>query len=229
MHYIKQLLEGKPQEWVHLQFTRYGRGQFDGPALEVDVGKDIKFKGTVEFSTLMAELVASNGGDFKAEGAIFAKIDFREELTKAGIEFDDKSKPKQGFFVAQISGEFPGATIAQLCSKIPHATVLLNLTGAKGKLKCKKKPPKPGSEKELEFLSGSMDLSAMGRLKDEVFFGGGDFKKGKVENEIAISELLIPPGMGAAEARLNAKRKGKVVRKMTLDGVEKKSEFQFAV
>jgi hypothetical protein len=229
MHYIKQLLEGKPQEWVHLLFTRYGRGQFDGPTCEVDVGKDIKFKGTVEYSTLFGELVTSCGGDYKVDGTIFAKIDFRDELSKAGIEFDDKSKPKQGFYVAQVKGEFPGSVLAGVYSKLPHATVLLNLAGEKGKLKCKKKPPKPGGEKDLDFFSGSMGLSAVPRLKEEVFFDAGDFKKVKVENKFAISELLIPSGMGAAEARLNAKRKGKVLRKVTLDGTSKESEFQFAV
>jgi hypothetical protein len=229
MHYIKQLFEGKPEEWVHLFFTRYGRGEFDGPTCEVDVGKDIKFKGTVEYSTLLGELVASGGGDFKVDGAIFAKIDFRDELNRAGIEFDDKSKPKKGFYVAQVMGEFPGSVLAGVYSKLPHATVLLNLAGAKGKLKCKKKPPKPGGEKDLDFCSGSMDISALPRLKEEVFFDVGDFKKAKAENKFSISELLIPPGAGAAEARLNAKRKGKVLRKVTLDGAQKESDFPFAV
>jgi len=229
MHFVRQLFEGKVEEWVHLMFTRYGRGEFDGPACEVDVGKDVRFKGTVEYCSVFGYMVASCGGDFKVDGAVFGKKDFRDGLKAAGLEFDDKSKPKQGFFVAQVNGEFPGGVLAKVYSGIPHATVLLNLVGAKGKLKCKKKPPKPRGEKDNEFCSGSMALTALPKLKEEVFFDAPDFRKAKVENKFVIEELLFSPGMDAARARLEAKRKGKVVRKVTVDGVERKSEAKFAV
>lgn len=229
MHYLRALFEGKPEGWVHLFFTRYGRGEFDGPCCELDVGKDIKFKGTVEYSTLFGALLASCGGDFKVEGAIFAKEDFRDGLRSVGVDFDDKSKPKKGFFVAQIDGEFPSGVLVDVFGKIPHATVLLNLAGDKGKLKCKKKPPKPGGEKDNNFFSGSMSLSALPKLREEVLWDVGEFKKAKAENKYMIEELIIPPGMSAADARLKAKRKGRIVRKITLDGLEKKSECALEV
>ncbi|MFH0862775.1 MAG: hypothetical protein V1875_07095 [Candidatus Altiarchaeota archaeon] len=229
MHYVKQLFQGKPEEWVHLQFTRYGRGLFDGPYVEVDAGKDIKFKGSVEYSTVLGQLAASGGGDFKVEGAIYAKKDFRDDLRGLGVEFDDKSKVKRSFFVAELSGDFPSAVLVDIYSKVPHATVLLNFAGAGGKFKCKKKPPKPGGEKVNDFCSGSMALSALPKLKGEVLFDVGDFKKAVVDNKFQIESLTIPPGMSSADARLYAKRKGKVLRTVTVDGVDKKSEVPFEV
>jgi hypothetical protein len=229
MQYVKQLFEGSPPEWVHLLFTRYGRGLFDGPAAEVEVGKDIKFKTTVEFSTYFGYLAASCGGDFSVEGAIYAKKDIRDGLNSLGIEFDDKSKPKQGFFVAQIKGTYPGDVLARMYDLMPHATVLLQLTGAGVKLKCKKKPPKPGGEKVSDFASGTLGLSVLAKLREDVFFGGGDFKSAKVEYKYQISEIVIPAGMDAAKARLSAKRKGKVLRMLTIDGSETKSECELDV
>jgi len=224
MHFIKQLFEGKPEDWVHLMFTRYGRGEFMGPVAEVDVGKDIKFKASVEYCGLFSLLAVSCGGDFKVEGGIYGKQDFRGVLVKLGVEFDDKSKPKQGVYVAQVEGDYAGDVIVKLIDGVPEATVLLNLVGSTAKLKCKMKPPKPGGEKVVDFCSGSLNPSVIGRLTEEIFFDAPKFAKAKVENMFVIDELVMPPGASPAEARLSAKRKGKVVRTVTVDGVQKKSE-----
>ena len=229
MHYVKQMFQGKPEEWVHLFFTKYGRGQFDGPYIEADVGKDVKFKASVEYSTVLGGLVASGGGDFAVEGAIYAKKDFRDDLSAIGVEFDDKSKVKKSYFVAELSGDFPSAVLVDIYSKVPHATVLLNFSGTGGKFKCKKKPPKPGGDKVNDFCQGTMSLSALPKLKEEVFFDVGDFKKACVDNKFQIESLVIPPGMSPADARLNAKRKGKVLRTVTVDGKQKKSEVPFEI
>jgi hypothetical protein len=229
MHYIRQLFEGKSEDWVHLLFTRYGRGEFDGPVCQADIGKNIKFSGSVEYCGTFVWLAGLCGGDWNVDGAIYAKRDFRDALEAAGVEFDDKSKPKKGVYLAQVTGEMPGAVLADVVEKMPDATVLLNLASDKGKLKCKKKPPKPGGEKDAAFFSGLLDVSVLGRMKEEVFFGAGEFKTAKVQNILKIEELVIPPGASAAEARLNAKRKGKVLRTVTVDGIEKKSECGFVV
>ncbi|MFH1054544.1 MAG: hypothetical protein V1744_00460 [Candidatus Altiarchaeota archaeon] len=229
MHYIRQLFEGKTEDWIHALFTKYGRGDFAGPACEVGVGKDIKFTGSVEYCTTFGWLAASSGGDFKAEGGIYSKVDFREVLERLGVDFDDKSKEKQGYFVAALSGELKSDVLVEVYEKTPHATVLLNLTGGKVKFKCKKKPPKPGGDKEVKFCSGALDASVLGKLKSEIFFDLQDLKKAKVEHRIIVEDLVIPAGMDAREARLQAERKGKIVRTVTVDGVEKKSECKFQV
>jgi len=208
-------------------FTRYGRGDFDGPSCEVDVGKAVKFKGTVEYATAFGQLASSSGGEYTVEGGVFGKIDFRQDLDSTGVEYDDKSKPKQGYYAAQLKGALPSEVLTGLYDKMHYVNVLLSFQGANAKMKCKKKPPKPGGEKELEFFSGSMALSALPKLKEEVFFGAGDFAKAKVEHRVMIEELVITPGSSPAEARLHAKRKGKIVRVLTVDGREIRSEHPF--
>jgi hypothetical protein len=225
MHYLRQLTAGKADDWVHDLFTRYGRGRFDGPVCEADVGKDVKFKASVEFATLLCGLTASGGGDFKADGAVYGKRDFRGLLDGTGVEYDDKSKPKKGVFAVQVAGELPGAVVSDLCRKAPYAMALIGLSGAKGKLKCKRKPPKPGGEKDADFVAGSMDSSQLPELSEEVFSGASGFKKAKVEYVYVIEELLIPAGMGPEQARVSARRKGKILRTTTVDGSARTDEF----
>ncbi|MBD3387576.1 MAG: hypothetical protein GF416_01000 [Candidatus Altiarchaeales archaeon] len=226
MHYIRELFRGEAKEWVHDLFTRYGRGEYVGPVCEVEVKKSVKFKGSVEYCNIFGLLAASSGGDYEVSGSLFAKQDFRDVLKELFIDFDDKSKVKKSYFVADMKDTIPGEVLVQLYEKLPYATILLSLKGS-GKIKCKKKPPKPGKEKAVDFCSGQLDLSVLERLREEVFFDvSGGFKEAKVENTFVIDELVIPEGVSAAEARLQAKRKGKVRRKVTVDGQEMESECE---
>jgi hypothetical protein len=163
------------------------------------------------------------------DGSLYSKLDFRDTLSGVGVEFDDKSKVRQGYFVAYVEDELSSSVLVDVYEKVPYATILLNLRGDKAKLKCKKKPPKPGGEKDASFCSGILDLSVRRKLMDKVFFDVGEFKEARVENRFIIDELVIPADVSPAEARLQAKRKGRVERTVVADGVEKKSECKFLV
>ena len=229
MHFIRQLFEGKPEEWVHALFTRYGRGDYAGPAFEADIGKAIKFKATVEYCSAFVRLAALSGGSLDVEGAIYAKSDFRNVLDGLGVEYDDKSKPKKGIYVAQVKGELDSEVLVKVCEGAASAIILLNLTGSNSKLKCKKKPPKPGGERELDFCSGQVDLSVLPKLKEDLLFDVSEFKSVKVDNRFIIEELVIPQGLSPGEARLQAKRKGILSRTVTVDGKERKSDCPLLV
>ncbi|MBU0762220.1 MAG: hypothetical protein KKD39_04290 [Candidatus Altiarchaeota archaeon] len=229
MHYIRQFFTGNVEGWVHDFFTRYSKGEFLGPVCEVEVKKSIKFKGSVEYSNVFGEMVCLTGGVCKVEGAIFAKEDFRPTLEGLGIEFTDKSKVKQGFYVAEVKGEYPAEVLSGMYGKISFSQALLNLKCGSASLKCKKKPPKPGKEKDTEFISGDVPVDSWGKVREEVFFDVGEFTKARVENTLAIESLVIPAGMPPERARIEARRRGKVKRKVILDGVEKMSECVFEI
>ena len=230
MHFIKQIISGKVDDWVHQIFTRYGRGDFTGPVFEIEIGKNIKYKVTEDYVTAFVYACASCGGNFNVDGTIFAKDDFRPDIMDLEIEFEDKSKPKKNYYVADINvEEMPAETLQTLVGKIPYALVLLNLKGDNAKLKCKKKPTKPGKDKVLDFCSGTMDLKGLPALKDEVLFDCGDFTKACGSNKYIIEEVVVPTGVDSATARLQAKRKGKLVRTIDLDGVVKESEMELLV
>jgi len=230
MHYIRALFVGGGGDWVHDWFTRYGRGEYPGPVCEVDVKKDIRFKGSVEYCNAFGWVAAQLGGDFKVNGALYGKRDFRGELRGLGLDFEDKSKPKRGLYAVELSEDaLPGGVLAQVYEKAPYATVLLGIAGGCAKLTCKKKPPKPGKDKDLDFCSGALDVSVLGKLRDEVLWDAGDFTKARVENRFIIDELVIPEGVGAAEARLQARRRGRVRRRVTVDGEVEESECQLLV
>lgn len=222
-------MEGAAGEDIHPLFIRYGRGSYLGPVATVDVKKSLKYKASVEYCGAFGLAACSAGGDISAKGAIFATVDFRDKLKELMVEFKDKSKPKKNLFVAELDATLPADVLRQVYEAVPSGNVLLNLLGPEVKVKCKKKPPKPGKEKELEFTSGTIPLACIDIVKEEVFFDAGDFKQAKVENTFVIDELVIPDGLSPAEARLKAKRKGKMVRVVSVDGAEKKTEFELLV
>jgi hypothetical protein len=228
MHYIRQFFTGDVEGWVHDLFTRYGRGDFLGPVCEAEVKKSVKFKGSFEYISAFGEAVCSIGEDLSVDGGLFSKEDFRPMLDGLGVDYSDKSKPKKGAYAVEINGVYPSSVVYDIFSRAPYAQPFLNLKCGKASLKCKKKPPKPGKDKDLSFMGGEVPLDALPNLKD-ILFDVGDFTKVKVENTFIIERLIIPPGLSPDKARLDAKRAGKIKRVVIADEKEISSECQFEV
>jgi len=229
MHYIKDLVGGGGEDWMHELFLKYGRGEYLGPVCWAQVKKLVKFKASVEYANALGYVLALQGGIFEVKGSIFGKSDFRGDLESLGLDFDDASKQKKGLYVAVLDDELGSDVLVQVFERLPQVQPLLNLRGDSGKLKCKKKPPKPGKEKDLEFAKGQVVGEGFGKLVEEVYFDLEAFREATVENTFVVDELLIPEGMAASEARVKAKRKGRLIRKVVADGNEKTSEYELLV
>jgi hypothetical protein len=228
MHFLQGLLDGEPDSWVHDVFIKYGRGSFVGPVCDVEVKKDVRFKCSVEYVNLFGGVICSGEGDVAVDGGLFSKIDFRPLLSDLGFDYADKSK--KNYYVANVKGDYPASMLRKVYDAHPEAYILFNLKSDSGALKCKKKPPKPGKDKVFDFSGGHVVSGLQDALFDELLFDSGrGFRKAFIENVYRIDELIIPEGMDAAAARLNAKRAGKIIRKVVLDGVENVSEVPFKV
>ncbi len=229
MHYLRILMEGGSDAGIHSLFTKYGRGEYLGPVCDVDVGKNIKYKASIEYAGVFGLLTAMSGGDLNVEGTVFAKDDFRDVLSSLGIDFKDKSKVKQSYYVAEVKGTYPSDAMAKFYDAVPYATVLFTIKGGKSQMKCKKKPPKPGKDKILDFCSGTIDKSVLDKMMEDIFFDVKGFTKAKCENTYVIKELVVPAGVEPAQARIDAKRVGEIVRKVNTDGVEKVSKVKLDI
>lgn len=230
-HYIKRIIDGGPPEWVHSLFTRYGRGEYTGPSCEIKIKAAAGFKSTYDYAHAFGHALCFGGGTFKAKGCLYSKLDFRRQLEDVGIGFTDNSSPKKGYFVADIDGEdIDAGVLKSMYEAVPWATALLSMSGDAGRIKSKKKPPKPGKEKALDFVSGSIkDEASISAMNELVLFEPVDYNMARIVNTYVIESLDIPDGMDAAKARIEAKRRGKLIREVELDGSLNKSTYDLLV
>jgi len=223
MHYIKQILKGNPDDWVHERFIRYGRGEFEAAILSVKkTGKGVKVSGSWEYASALVEVLASAGGTIEVKGSVFA----RRDISGALKDFlaVSKEKKKRGRYSADVSGELDADAFKGLIGMIPDALVLADASCGKNRVKCKKKPPKPGSGLDESFCSADYGRELLERLREEFLFDvAGEFTEARVSHKYLIKELVPPAGVSdPAKIRVEAKRKGTIERTLVVDGRESK-------
>ena len=216
----------------HGFFTKYGRGEFNGPVLTVKQGKGaFKVSGTPEYCSMIGEIIASSAScDFDVKGSIFSKSDFRDDIREIGLDFEDKTK--KGYFIANFKSVIEPGLLKPVYQAIPDGYVFLSLKGDKPwSINAGKKPPKPGGKIKETFFKASLGLESLDMLREELLFDvEGDFTEVRIENTYIIDEIVVPSDIkNASEARIHAKRKGKIRRKVTVDGVENTTEKEMIV
>lgn len=229
MDYIKDLIAGNAnQEHVHAKFVKYSKGTFAGPMISVKrAGNSLKINGSYEYAdTLVGVVLKASAGKVTAAGSVFSKSEIKTDLAS-------KTKKKLGVYITEIKGEADAKALLELYNANKDATFYLNLASDKAKLKTKTKPPKPGSKKDEEFFTATLDAAMADAVANDVCFDCGkkDYKEMKVSHEFTISELMIPEQYksDAAKARLYAKRKGTITRKTEVDGVVNETKKELLV
>jgi hypothetical protein len=223
MDYIKDLVTGNTnQEHVHQKFVKYSKGTFAGPAITVKkAGETLKIVGSYDYSdTIAGVFMKALQGPLSISGTVLSRSEMKTDLAV-------KSKKKLGLYITEVKGEKNAKDLYSFYSSGKDATFLVDMESGKCKLKSKKKPPKPGSARDGEFFSATMPASALGFLMSDVCFDcdAKDFKELRIEHEFRIDEIVIPDQYksDAAKARLTAKRKGTLKRKVDADGSVKES------
>lgn len=229
MHYLRQVVSGGVDEWVHDRFIRYGKGAFDGPVISAEKkGKAVKVSASWEYATSLLGLFSSLEGGIQVKGMVFAKRNLSGELK----DFLKISKEKKGkLYSAEVSGEIEAEALKGLLLMIPDASILLDATHGKSRLKCKKKLPKPGSGQDDSFASAQLEERLFPLLREEFFFDvEGEFGKIRVSHKYRIDELVPPDGVSdSARIRLEAKRKGTLTRTVEVDGISSTKAYPLLV
>tara|TARA_Y100000310_G_scaffold344189_1_gene455628 strand:+ start:3496 stop:4161 length:666 start_codon:yes stop_codon:yes gene_type:complete len=216
--FIKKIFENNVDESVHSQFIRFGKGDYKGRALlSLHKTSKVKLKGSFEFVNDFVNLV-SELEDVEFSGFI---------LSKEKLELENEKK-KSGIYSYEVT-DINSEKVKELKDKAYY--FLLNTETPTIKLKIKKKLPKPGkSEKKVDdkFCQLEADFKYYNHIKNIFFWDVPDCKKVKAKHEYEINDLVYPEDeKDSVQIRLKTKRKGKIIRKLDIDGREQQNEKDF--
>jgi len=234
MNFIKKIFENKIDDYTHLQFSRFGKGVFENRALlEITVSsKNVKIKTSGEFANELVALLANTIEDkTPVKGIIFSTKDLSEE---SNIEFKE-IKNALGIKKHFIDQELTKEQILVLVRKFPRSSFSLSFETDYGKLKIKAKAPKAGKPGKkgaapkadhCTFITSNKEI-----LNDYSFDIKQQYKKLFIIHTYKIEELIIPEEYknDFALARIHAKRKGKLIRKILVDEKQIEKDVLFEI
>ena len=218
--FIKKIFEKKQDEAVHAQFVRFGKGIYESRAvLSLMKTSKIKVKSSFEFANDFVRLVAGLASKLKISGVALSKEDISDLMSKKNIKGNSETKKGGVFYENNIDEqEVDSEILVELAEKAYYLLLDVNDTGLN--LKIKKKLPKPGKgENKIDdkFCSLEADLKYWAQIKDFFFWDIPECSKSRIEHSYEINEIIIPENEKDPEKiRLNAKRKGKLKRKIKI-------------
>jgi hypothetical protein len=223
MNFIKELCSGKKGEYIHRQFVRYGKGEYERLLFSIKKGKNLSIKSSFDFANEFVRIIAENiDENIQVSGKVVGSKDFESEWN-----FSSYSK-RMGIFSGEVNEEFTPKKLKEFYDKFNTKTMLLNFKGEKYKLKTRNNPPKPGSDVKDDFCSAILPLELLGEFN---FDFGKDFLEAKIVHRLKIEDIAIPKEYvnDFAKARLYGIRKGKLIREIYLDGSKVIKEYKLEV
>ena len=235
MNFIRKIFEDRIDEETHRQFKRFSKGNFENRAvIEIAItGKGLKVKTSFEFvNDLTNYLVNTIKDKVHITGGIITTKDIKEGL---GFEISN-IKQFAGVKTYEIDTEIAKDDLFKVMDKFPDAVYCLSFTTESGSLKTKVKTPKaakPGKGEDGEVKANYcvFSTSDLSLKNDLVFDVKGDFKKFRATHDFLIDELVVPKEYenDFAMARAHAKRKGKIIRHLDIDGRQETKEHDLLV
>ncbi len=225
--FIKKIFENQVDETVHKQFIRFSKGQYDRKSIiNIKKGPKIKVTTSFELANDIVFFIASLAPKFKVKGIL---------LTKQEIP-DIERKKKKDLFNYNIDKDLDSGELKDFVSKAFF--VLFDCISQDNtiELKTKKKLPKPGkgskSKINDKFCQLILDQKYWNQVHDEFLFDlPYDIKKAHIEHSYIINEIKIPKEFEKQrdfeKIRLEAKRAGKIIRKIVVDKKEIVKETEF--
>jgi len=229
MNFIKKIFQNTSDESVHLQFQKFGKGEFRNRALisAKKSGSGYTISTTSEFANELVREIAEKLANNKTRvtGAIVSTNDLKKELDFKEI------KQFQGVKRYLIDDEFSGEEIISLLDKFPKAFFALSFEAENSKLKIKPKAPKsakPKNKEEKPKPNFCKIITTDKTLADDFVFEVPNFKKAEISHNLVITDIIKPEGeTDYSRIRELAKRKGKLLREAEIDGKKFKSEKEF--
>lgn len=243
--FIKKIFDGQFEndELVHLQFQKFSRGNFKDRAILTAKHNGDKFSvsTTAEYANEFVRILAEKLGDNKAHvtGIIISTRNLNGEL--------DYQSKKQFMGVNQyiINKEMSGKNILELCNKLPISFIGLSFNVDNSELKIKPKAPKSAKPSSKGEETPKVDFCKLKTLDKEIINNlifdkeVMGFKEIEIKHDFIIDEIIVPSeneleikGIDKndfAKIRELAVRKGKILRKIKVDGKEIIKEMGFEV
>jgi hypothetical protein len=227
--FIKKVFSGKSDEHCHRQFVRFSRGVFPGrAALSLVKNEKIKLGGSFEYASDFVILASELGGG-KVSGIVLSKGDISGIMSKNNIKGNSETKRDGLFYQNNIDEqEMDGKKLGELANN--SYTSLLDVEGKEFSLKMKKKLPKPGKSGALKiddkFCILEADMKFWHQIRDSFMLP--ECRKCKLSHVIEVRDIIMDKSeKDFAKMRENAKKKGKIIRKIAVDGREETRECEF--
>ncbi len=234
--FIKKILEGKKDEFVHIQFQKFSRGVFNDRAMIrfKDSGGKFRIDTTAEYARELVRAMGEKLGNNKTHvtGALVSALDLE------GIKYEER-KMAMGVRKYMINREMSGKELVEICDKALKAFIGLSFNVGEDELKIKDKSPKSakgaGSSKKDEDLK--IDFCKL-KTKDRDLVSGLVFdkevhgaKRVEIKHDFLIEDIVVPNELknekDFAIVREKAFRKGKIIRYVNIDGNSIKKEIGF--
>ncbi len=232
MNTINKIFSGKIDEEVHTEFLKFSRGLFENRyLLEAKKQKDRwALKTGYEFANFFVKkCIEKSKGEIQLSGVIVytAKL----EDSKIPIE-----RVKQFMGVKQyvINSKVDSVHLLDTMRKYPKAFYALSFKNESFELKIKAKAPKsakPSTKGEGEPKAEFCSLKTNDKsIIDDLFFDFPNFSEIKIKHALKIDSIELPKGVDdPVKLRELSKRKGTIIREVTIDGRKEKRECLFEV
>jgi len=229
--FIRKIFENKADELVHLQFQKFSKGEFKNKAIiEATISKgNFKISTSAEFANELVRAVAEKlTGKTHVKGIIISTLDLSKD-----IEFIGK-KQFMGIKQYIIEKEMDGREIISALNKLPTAFFALSFKADNTELKIKPKAPKSAKPPTKGESAPKADFCKLitrdSNLAKNMLFDIdlNNSKKVKINHAFLINDIILPKDeTDHAKIREMAKRKGKIIRKIDIDGREIVQEKEF--
>lgn len=232
--FITKIFGGKIDDLVHVQFQKFSRGEFRDRAVIIAKQSAGKFSinTTPEFGNEFVRYLAEKLGTAKTKvtGVVVSTRDLEGELPY--------THKKQFMGVKQyiIDGEFTGTEILNICNKFMNSFIGLSFSVNETELKIKPKAPKSAKPSTKSEETPKADFCKV-KTKDtelvkKILFDVNSFKTAEIVHTFVINEITVPEALknekDFAVIREKSLRKGKIIRRLKIDGKETISEREFA-
>jgi hypothetical protein len=235
MNFIRKIAQNKIDEETHNAFVRYSMGEFEKEEFIIRTGANIKIWAGFEWANVLLKFVCSLcTGDVELSGAIPTMKEIDSILAKYGVQFEAKRRYGKSGSKYEFSAVLPAGRALEMLNELSNNYLLLDLNSEGRSVKIKKKEtPKIGSLAP-KFVTAVLKKEDLEKVRQEFLFDAdsSSFKEAVIKHiyritDIAVDETLIE--QNPEKARLEAKRKGVILRSVMLDGKELKKEYLFEV
>jgi hypothetical protein len=233
MHYLKDIFENRQTEHAHQKFTRYSKGEFVGPLINIKFGNtqtkiNTSFHLVDELLSLLAEIIGDKILHIK--GSLVWNKDLGSEFAKLGIMYSKVTKSR-GIYKYVLDND---VNFRDFVTYLGKYNLLLTVKDEDSNISfvTKTNYPKPNKEISADFCKVGIPSKYSKRFVEELAFDVKDkiLKEINIRNLFLVQDIDLPKDIDDFEqARRLAKRVGKIKREVTVDGKKEEKEIDFSV
>lgn len=227
---INKIFNDRIDNTVHEEFIKFSRGEYPNRYLLESKKQKDKWvvKTSNEFANFLVKWCLPQNEKIKISGIIVCTLDIKGDV-KFPIE---KVKQFMGIKQLVINTEVNSNDVIELMDKYPRVFFALSFSTAHNTLKIKQKAPKsakPSTKTEDEPKADFCSLTTTDpQIINDLFFDKKEFKEIKIKHKLKIDSVILPENVSdPVKMRELAKKKGVILREITVDSIKDTKEKAF--